>query len=144
MFIINKNYTIKKQTNRKQFYGKTSKIMIKIPINVKKTALYSFELKKLGFGGGLETGWKRAKQLSTEKYIPIEDLKYMKAWFARHIHASYPSYKKWKDEKSPLDKKWHKKHGIISWLIWGGDPALKWVNSKKNINLLKKYYPSRI
>jgi len=126
-----------------QFYGKKSKIMIKIPENVKKMALYSFKLKKLGFGGGIETGWKRAKQLATKESIPIEDLKFMRAWFARHIYASYPSYKKWIDYGRPKESKWHSKHGIISWLIWGGDPAFKWVNSERNIKLLNKHYPNK-
>lgn len=124
-----------------QFYGKKSDIMIPVPENVKKVALYSYKLKDLGFGGGIETGWKRARQLSTQKSIPIEDLRYMRNWFARHIYASYPSYKMWKKADKPLnDKKWHSKHGIISWYIWGGNAAFKWVNSQKNISLLNKQY----
>jgi hypothetical protein len=127
-------------TGGSQFYGKQSDIMIPVPENVKKAALYSFELKKLGFKGGIETGWKRAKQLATKKAIPIEDLRYMRNWFARHIYASYPSYKKWIQANKPNETKWHNKHGIISWLIWGSDPAFRWVNSQKNINLLNKHY----
>ena len=123
-----------------QYYGHKSAIMIKVPENVKNTAKYSYKLRKLGFGGGLETGWKRANQLSTKESIPIEDLKYMRAWFARHIYASYPSYKEWKKAGRPKTKEWHNKHGIISWLIWGGTPAFKWVNSQKNITLLNKHY----
>lgn len=123
-----------------QYYGKRSSIMVKVPENVKKTALYAFKLEKLGFRGGHETGWKRAKQLATKDEIPIEDLKYMRAWFARHIYSSYPTYKKWLRAGRPKDSQWHNKHGIISWLIWSGDAAFKWVNSKKNINLLNKHY----
>lgn len=125
---------------RSQYHGRKSKVMVKVPNNVKNVALYSFKLKKMGFGGGIETGWKRAKQLATKDSIPIEDLKYMRAWFARHLYASYPSYKQWKKAGRPKDSKWHRKHGIISWLIWGGDAAFKWVNSQKNINLLNKHY----
>jgi len=125
---------------RSQFKGTRSDVMIKVPSRVRDIAIYSFKLKKLGFKGGIETGWKRAKQLATKESIPIEDLKYMRAWFARHIYASYPSYKKWIDAGRPKDSKWHNKHGIISWLIWGGDPAFKWVNSEKNIAILNKYY----
>jgi len=128
------------KSKRTQFYGKKSKIMVKIPEKVRKTAIYAFKLKKLGFKGGLETGWKRAKQLATKKAIPIQDLKYMRAWFSRHIYASYPTFKKWLDGGRPKTSKWHNKHGIISWLIWGGDAAFKWVNSKKNIKLLNNYY----
>jgi hypothetical protein len=124
-----------------QFYGKRSDIMIEVPENVRRVALYSYKLKDLGFGGGIETGWKRAHQLSTKKSIPIEDLRYMRNWFARHVYASYPSYKMWVKAGKPLhDKKWHNKHGIISWYIWSGDAGFKWVNSKKNLSLLNKEY----
>jgi len=102
--------------------------------------LYSFKLKRLGFKGGVETGWKRAKQLATRDSIPIQDLKYMRAWFARHIITSYPTYKKWRSAGRPKDSSWHNKRGIIAWLIWSGDAAFRWVNSQKNINLLNKHY----
>jgi hypothetical protein len=123
-----------------QYYGKKSSVMIKVPENVKRTALYSFKLKKLGFKGGVETGWKRAKQLATRDSISIQDLKYMRAWFARHIITSYPTYKRWKAAGRPKDSSWHNKRGIIAWLIWSGDAAFRWVNSSKNINLLNKHY----
>ena len=126
-----------------QYYGKKSSVMIKVPENVKKVALYSFELKKLGFKGGLQTGWKRAKQLSTKNEIPIQDLKYMRAWFARHIITSYPTYKKWVEAGRPKTSDWFNRRGIIAWLIWGGDAGFKWVNSQKNINLLNKHYPGK-
>lgn len=125
---------------RSQYHGRKSAVMVKVPENVKKVALYSFKLKRLGFKGGLETGWKRAKQLATKETIPIEDVKYMRAWFARHLYTSYPTYKKWINAGRPKDASWHNKHGIISWLIWSGDAAFKWVNSQKIINLLNKHY----
>jgi hypothetical protein len=123
-----------------QYYGKRSSTMITVPENVKKVALYSYKIKRLGFRGGLETGWKRANQLSTQSAISIQDLKYMRAWFARHIITSYPTYKRWMKAGRPKDSSWHNKRGIIAWLIWGGDSAFRWVNSQKNINLLNKHY----
>lgn len=128
---------------RSQFYGKKSSVNVKVPLSVKNTALYAFKLSKLGFKGGRETGWKRAKQLATKETIPIEDLRYMKAWFARHVYTSYPGYNKWVKAGRPKDIKWHNKHAIISWLIWSGDAAFKWVNSTKNINLLNKHYHNK-
>lgn len=136
----NKNQQIGGENGKPQYYGKRSSVMVSVPENVKKAALYSFKLKKVGFKGGLETGWKRAKQLSTQSEIPIQDLKYMRAWYARHLYASYPSYKAWKNAGMPRTPEWFNKHGIISWLIWGGSPGFKWVNSQKNINLLNEYY----
>lgn len=124
----------------KQFYGKKSDIMIKIPENVKKETFEAYKLQKLGFKGGVETGWARAKQLTTEKSISIQDLRYMRNWYARHIYASYPTFKKWKESGRPLTPEWYNKRGIISLYIWGGDSGLKWVNSQKNIDLLNKYF----
>lgn len=123
-----------------QYYGKRSSVMVKVPEAVKRTALYSFKLKRLGFQGGVETGWKRAKQLATRESIPIQDLKYMRAWFARHIITSYPTYKAWRKAGRPKDSSWHNRRGIIAWLIWAGDAAFRWVNSEKNIRLLNKHY----
>lgn len=121
-----------------QFFGRKSNIMVKVPVSVKKVAESSYKYKTLGFKGGLETGWKRAHQLSTQNEIPIEDVRFMHNWFARHLYASYPSYKLWIEAGKPNTTIWHNKHGIIAWLIWGGDAAYKWINSKKIINLLNK------
>ena len=128
---------------KKQFYGKKSSVMVKVPVNVKRTAVYAFKLRKLGFKGGKETGIKRMKQLATKESIPIEDLKYMRAWFARHIYASYPSYKLWQKAGRPKDSKWHNKHGVLSWILWAGDAGFKWVNSTKSLKLLNKHYPGK-
>lgn len=125
---------------RSQYKGTRSKIMIPVPENVKKAAVYCSTLIKLGFKGGTETGFKRMKQLATKKEIPIEDLKYMRAWFSRHIYASYPTYKKWVKAGRPKTKEWHSKHGVVSWLLWSGDSGFKWANSQKNINILNKHY----
>lgn len=123
-----------------QFFGKvnSSEKLIKIPKNVEKETQIAFKLKKLGFKGGHSTGWKRATQLTGNLYIPIEDLLFMRNWYARHIFTSYPSFKQWIDAGKPLSKEWHNKRGIISWLIWGGDSGLEWVNKKTN--MLNKFY----
>jgi hypothetical protein len=123
-----------------QFYGKKSERMVKVPQNVKKWALYAFKLKKLGFEGATETGWKRAKQLATKEFIPIEDLRYMRNWYARHIYTSYPGYKHWEDLGRPKDKTYHKHHAIESWLTWGGNAGFRWVNSQKTVDLLNSYF----
>lgn len=123
-----------------QYYGKRSSIMVPVPKNVKKVAEYSFKLKDLGFQGGIETGWKRAHQLATKESIPIEDLRYIRNWFSRHIYTSFPSYDAWVKAGKPKTDDWKTKHGIIAVLIWGGEPALKWVNSKKVLKLLNSHY----
>lgn len=126
-----------------QFWGKESKfgIMVRVPSAVRRIATWAFELRDLGFKGSLETGWKRAHQLSNDKYISIEDLRYMRNWYARHVKTSYPTYKAWDDIGRPLDdKKWWNRHGIIAWVTWGGDPGLKWVNSDSVRRKLQQVY----
>lgn len=124
----------------KQFYGKKSQLMIPVPERVKKETATAYKLRDLGFKGGLETGWKRAQQLTTNKEIPIEDVYYMYNWFARHIYTSYPSFKDWKKNRKPLNKDWFNKRGIIAILIWGGDSGLQWINSYKIRKSLEIYF----
>lgn len=125
---------------KKQFYGKKSEIMIKVPEAVKLAAINSFRLQKLGFRGGVETGWLRAKQLSTQKSIAIEDFRFMRSWYARHFYTSFPGYKEWTKNGCPETKEWHGKRSVISWLIWGGTPGLDWVNEPGLIALLNYVY----
>lgn len=123
-----------------QYYGKRSSKMIKVPSNVKKWAQYAFKLKKLGFEGAIETGWKRAYQLSTKEKIPIEDLRYMRNWYARHIYTSYPTFKEWIKAGRPKTKEWHNKRGIQAWITWGANAGFKWINSDKVIKMLNKHF----
>jgi len=124
----------------RQYYGKPSQIMVKVPKSVAECASYAFKLRDMGFLGGVETGWLRAQQLSTQIEIPVEDVRYMHAWFKRHIFTSYPGYKMWHQAGRPLNKIWHKKRSIIAWLIWGGDPALEWLNSDRILDMLSKNF----
>ncbi len=127
-------------SGKAQYRGRRSSIMVPVPANVKKWAQYAFKLKKLGFVGAKETGWKRAHQLATREFIPIEDLRYMRNWFARHIITSYPTFKKWELAGRPKDSQWHKKRGIISWVTWAGNAGFRWVNSQKVLTLLNNHF----
>ena len=124
-----------------QYHGKKSEyMMIKVPSDVKKWAKYAFKLKDLGFEGAVETGWKRAKQLATQQEISLEDLRYMRNWYARHIYTSYPTFKEWIKAGRPKTKEWHDKRGIQAWITWGANPGFKWVNSERVLKLLNKYF----
>jgi hypothetical protein len=127
-------------SGKTQYRGRKSALMVKVPVNVKKWATYAFKLKKLGFSGAKETGWKRAKQLATKSYIPIEDLRYMRNWYARHVITSYPGFKKWEKAGRPKDKSWHNKHAVLSWITWGGNAGFRWVNSKGSLKMLNRYF----
>lgn len=123
-----------------QYRGYRSKKMIPVPQKVKKWAKYFFVLKKLGFKGAIETGNKRAKQLATKDSIPIEDLRYMRNWYARHIITSYPTFKRWNEAGRPKDSQWHNKRGIQAWNSWGGNAGFHWINSSKTIKMLNDYF----
>lgn len=135
-----KDITLQHGSGKVQYRGRRSSVMVRVPENVKKWARYAFKLKNLGFVGAKDTGIKRGKQLATKDYIPIEDLRYMHAWFKRHIFASYPSFYRWFKKGRPKTQEWHKKGGIVSWCIWGGNAALRWLNSKRVLNLLSKHF----
>jgi hypothetical protein len=125
---------------RAQYRGRRSKVMVKVPKNVKKWAKYFFVLKKKGFQGAIETGNKRAKQLATKDTIPIEDVRYMRNWFARHVYTSYPTFKEWNKAGRPKGKEWHHRRGIQAWNSWGGNSGFRWVNSNKIIKQLNDYF----
>lgn len=115
-------------------------LRVRIPEKIRKNAFYAFKLKELGFNGGNVVGWNIAEQLVTKNYISIDDMRYMRNWFSRHVKITYPIYKKWSDLGRPKDSKWHTKNSIIVWLIWGGNPAFNWINSDKNIKLLNSHF----
>jgi hypothetical protein len=123
-----------------QYKGTRSTVMVKVPTNVRRWAAYAFKLRKLGFRGATETGWKRARQLATRDSIPIEDVRYMHAWFSRHVYTSYPGFKKWMDAGRPKDKKWHNKRSVIAIVTWGGPAGLRWVNSAKVLATLTLHF----
>ena len=122
---------------------------IKIPKAVKQEALKGLELLELGFKGGTTTGWNRAKQL-TGDHIDISSLADMRTWFARHGPdasnggTSYPKYVEWIIDGSPTDTTYKNNYrGAVSWLIWGGDAAYKWLKTPKIMKLLKNNFPKR-
>lgn len=123
---------------------------IKIPASVKKDAKRGIELMDLGFTGGTTTGWNRAKQLAYDDYIDPYSLSVMRAWYARHGPdarnggTSYPGYRKWVEAGRPINNIGKNElRGAVSWLIWGGDAAYKWLKTDKIRKLLKSNYPSK-
>lgn len=125
---------------------------IKIPTEVKKAALLGVKLRDNGFEGGTQTGWDRGVQLSQEKTIDLGSLADMRTWFARHgpdaSHGgtSYPKYCEWLSVGKPMQPNGFGKSnfkGAVSWLLWGGDPAYKWLKSPKIHKLLVENFPNR-
>ena len=123
---------------------------VKIPEDVKKAALLGIKLIDFGFKGGTQTGWDRAYQLSSETgYIDIGSLADMRTWFARHgpdasnRGTSYPGYCKWLNDNRPIDSGFNNYRGAVSWLIWGGNPAYRWLKSGKIRDIIENAFPKR-
>lgn len=74
--------------------------------------------------GGIDTGWRRARQLATETHISGQDVIEMAAWWARHRETSSSVSPEWKDEP------W-RDNGWIAGLIWGGNTADRWVTKAR-------------
>lgn len=132
------------------FVKQQSNSMIRIPSNVKHEAKIGLTLLQNGFKGGTTTGWNRATQLATQKYIDLESLMIMRAWFARHGPdarnggTSFPGYCRWVKNGKPMHKKYRNEYrGAVSWLIWGGNSAYKWLKTKKVRDALKKMYRNK-
>ena len=130
----------KQKNKRPQFDGMSSPVMVCVPKRVAQAAQLALNLKAIGFCGATETGWKRAHQLSKETTISIQDVRFIRNWYARHVFASYPGYKTWADQGKSTSLKWWNKHAIVSWLTWGGDAGLRWINSKRMLKLLNNYF----
>jgi hypothetical protein len=122
---------------------------LKIPNDVKVAAQLGLKLIKGGYLGGTQTGWNRGKQLSSDGVIDVGSLADMRTWFARHGPdamnggTSYPGYCQWLLDGSPVKGDSNRYRGAVSWLIWGGDPAYKWLKSKAVRQLIEKEFPNR-
>lgn len=123
-----------------------------IPSDVRKAARMGNALVSAKFDGGTPTGWDRGQQLAKDDKIHVRDLKVMRAWFARHGPdaknggTSYNGYCKWIRNKMP--KKPSARHpkdaykGAVAWLLWGGDPAYKWLKTEPLRESMQVSFPT--
>lgn len=63
------------------------------------------------------TGMRTARRLASGK-VDLEQLKLMRAWFARHGDSEQEA-KARQDQTSKA---------AVAWALWGGSPARSWVN----------------
>lgn len=116
---------------------------IAVPKSVQKEAALSLVLKKAGYSGGTETGFRRARQL-IKGSVDMKTLLTMRNWFARHLYTSHPGYEKWKIDGRPkvlITGKKNSYRGAVAYLLWGGESAYKWINSAKIQRKLDSYSP---
>jgi len=90
------------------------------PQPVRDNAKRGLELRDKYNRGGTEVGVARARDLSNGKSLPIDTIRRMVSYFARH----------------EVDKKgegWGKDSaGYIAWLLWGGDAGRAWATRINN------------
>lgn len=84
------------------------------PMNVALAAKSGLEMRSLYGRGGTSVGLWRAKQLSERRPLTLITIKKMDRFFKRH----------YKNRNTDPDKG----NGMIAWLLWGGNPGMKWVS----------------
>lgn len=85
------------------------------PSQVRDNAKRGLELRREHGRGGTEVGVARARDLSNGASLPLDTIKRMNSYFARH-------------EVDKQGEGWGKDSaGYIAWLLWGGDAGWSWV-----------------
>jgi len=89
------------------------------PEDVRAAARRALEWRREYGRGGTEIGVARARDLSNGKGIPLETIKRMVSYFARHAVDL-------KAEGARQGEKGFPSAGRIAWELWGGDAGLRW------------------
>jgi hypothetical protein len=90
------------------------------PEGVRNNAKRGLELRREFNRGGTAVGVARARSLSNGQSIPLETIRRMVSYFARHEVDK--KGKDWGNTSNPSA-------GYIAWLLWGGDAGKTWANS---------------
>jgi hypothetical protein len=90
------------------------------PDGVQSNARRGLELRREFNRGGTEVGVARARSLSNGQSIPLETIRRMVSYFARHEVDK--KGEDWGNTSNPSA-------GYIAWLLWGGDAGKTWANS---------------
>jgi 4-diphosphocytidyl-2C-methyl-D-erythritol kinase len=90
------------------------------PQGVQSNARRGLELRREFNRGGTEVGVARARSLSNGQSIPLESIRRMVSYFARHEVDK--KGEDWGNTSNPSA-------GYIAWLLWGGDAGKTWADS---------------
>ena len=90
------------------------------PEGVRNNAKRGLELRREFNRGGTAVGVARARSLSNGQSIPLETIRRMVSYFARHEVDK--KGKDWGNASNPSA-------GYIAWLLWGGDAGKTWADS---------------
>ena len=86
------------------------------PQGVRNNAKRGLELRKKHGRGGTAVGVARARSLSNGQALPLDTIRRMVSYFARHEVDK-------KGEGWGIDSA-----GYIAWLLWGGDAGKRWAD----------------
>lgn len=92
----------------------------KPPQGVVSNAKRGLELRREFNRGGTDVGVARARSLSNGQGIPLDTIRRMVSYFARHEVDK--KGKDWGNASNPSA-------GYIAWLLWGGDAGKTWADS---------------
>ena len=81
--------------------------------------------------GGTAVGIARARDISRGAELPLDTVKRMYSFFARH--AVDKQGKDWDNAERPSN-------GRIAWLLWGGDPGRDWASSIRDRAIAAKLW----
>lgn len=102
----------------------------KVPSNIKRIAANAIEynlsrppsqrasMKRDGPKVTFGTGMRTARRLASGS-VDEAQLRLMRAWFARHGESP----------KEKLARRDKTSKASVAWALWGGSPAMRWVNS---------------
>jgi len=102
-----------------------------VPQRVAAAARRALAMKAAGFAGGQAMGLARGRQLAHQRTVDLATLRTMRAWFARHMHTSYPGYTRWVAAGRPMDREFKQHRGAVAILLWGGPAGHAWVTSAR-------------
>jgi hypothetical protein len=88
------------------------------PKSVATQAKRGLDLREKHGRGGTEVGVRRARQLGDQQPVSDKDIKDIYSYFARHTVDK--DGEGWASRTDPSA-------GYIAWLLWGGDPAERWI-----------------
>lgn len=88
------------------------------PKGVAVQAQRGLDLRERHGRGGTEVGVRRARQLADRRTVSDKDIKDIYSYFARHTVDK--AAEGWGSRANPSA-------GYIAWLLWGGDPAQRWI-----------------
>ena len=92
------------------------------PLTVAEAAEKGLALRERFRRGGTQIGVARARDLKNRRALSDDTVKRMASYFARHRVDK--SAKDFGNDGNPSA-------GYVAWLLWGGEPGMRWAEERK-------------